>query len=150
VTGEAALDYYRDRNERAWRGLVVLIGIFITLLGALRFWFLATLSAGSLVTALAGAGLFTAATAAFLCLGYRFLRAAETPQAWQARRNACRARRAARYIRMVADRDAKERDRFVDAYLVPVRRLIQRTCPVAEHVAVESAIRDHLCGGGLK
>lgn len=145
--GEAALDFYRDRNERAWRVSAVLVGTFITLLGALRFWFLATITDGGLVTALAGAGLFTAATAAFLCLGYRFLRAAETPQTWRARRRACRARRAARDARVTAERDARERDRFIDAYLVHVRRLIQRTCPVSQHLALESAIRDHLCGG---
>jgi hypothetical protein len=145
--GEAALDFYRDRNERAWRILAVLVATFITLLGTLRFWFLATISDGSMVTAFAGAGLFTAATAAFLCLGYRFLRAAETPQAWRARRNACRARRAARDARATAKRDANERDRFIDAYLVHVRRLIQGNCPVDQHLALESAIRDHLCGG---
>jgi OmpA family len=94
--GEAALDFYRDRDERAWRVVVVIISVFIALLGMLRLWFLATISDGSLVTALAGAGLFTAATAAFLCLGYRFLRAAETPATWRARRRACRARRVAK------------------------------------------------------
>lgn len=144
--GEAALDFYRDRNERAWRALVVLIAAFITLLGILRFWFLAAISAGSLITALVGAGLFTAATAAFLCLGYRFLRAAETPQAWRARRRACRARRAATNARGAVERDAKERDRFIDAYMVHVRRLIHRSCPVGQHLALETAIRNHLSG----
>jgi hypothetical protein len=147
--GEAALDFYRDRNERAWRGVAILIATFITLLGILRFWFLATISDGSLVTAAAGAGLFTAATAAFLCLGYRFLRAAETPRTWRARRRACHSRRAATNARVAAERDVQERDRFIDAYLVHVRRLIHRTCPVSQHQALESAIRDHLCGGHL-
>jgi len=144
--GEAALDFYRDRDERAWRTLAVLIAAFITLLGILRFWFLLAISGGSLITALAGAGLFTGATAAFLCLGYRFLRAAETPQAWRARRKACRARRASRIARTAARRDAKERDRFIDAYMVHVRRLIHRSCPVAQHLALETAIREHLSG----
>jgi hypothetical protein len=145
--GEAALDFYRDRDEHAWRMLAVLIAAFITLLGTLRFWFLMAISDGSLVTGLAGAGLFTAATAAFLCLGYRFLRAAETPTAWQARRQACRARRAARGADAMAERDVRERDRYIDAYLVQVRRLIQRSCPAEQHLALESAIRRHLCGG---
>lgn len=147
--GEIALDFYRDRNEYTWRLLAVIIAVFITLLGTLRFWFLATISNGSLVTALAGAGLFTTATAAFLCLGYRILRFAETPTAWRARRRACRANRVARATRVMAERDARERDRFIDAYLVPVRRLIQRTCPFGQHLTLESAIRHHLRGGHI-
>jgi lauroyl/myristoyl acyltransferase len=95
----------------------------------------------------AGAGLFTVATAAFLFLGYRFLRAAETPTAWRARRQARRARRVARGLRAMAERDARERDRFIDAYLIQVRRLLQRACPAEQHLALESAIRRHLCGG---
>ena len=51
------------------------------LLGILRFWFLATIGTDGLVPAATGAALFTAASAGSLCLGYRALRAAETPQA---------------------------------------------------------------------
>ena len=86
------MDFYRDRNLRTWHALAILTGAFVTLLGILRFWFLATIGTGGLVPAVAGAFLFTAATAGFLCLGYRALRAAETPQAWRARREAHKAR----------------------------------------------------------
>jgi len=68
--GEVALDFYRDRNLRVWRTLVALTGIFVTLLGVLRFWFLATVGTDGLVPAVTGAFLFTVATAGFLCLGY--------------------------------------------------------------------------------
>jgi hypothetical protein len=144
--GEVALDFYRDRNERTWHALAVLIGVFVTLLGILRFWFLATIGTGGLVPALAGAGLFTAATAGFLSLGYRALRAAETPQAWRARREARKARQAARAAQAMADRDAKERDRLIDAYLGHVRRVVLKTCPVEQQLAMESAVREHLSG----
>jgi hypothetical protein len=144
--GEIALDHYRDRNVRTWRSLVILIGFFVTLLGTLRFWFLATIGTGGLVPALAGACLFTVATAGFLSLGYRALRAAETPQAWRARRQARRARQAARAAREISDRDAADRDRLIDAYLSHVRRQVQKTCPAGEQLAMESAVRDHLSG----
>jgi hypothetical protein len=142
--GEVALDFYRDRHQRAWRVLAALTGAFVALLGVLRFWFLATVGTGGLVPAIAGAGLFTAATAGFLALGYRALRAAETPQAWRARREARRARQAARDARETADRDARERDRLIDAYLVHVRRQVLKTCPVDRQLALESAVRHHL------
>ncbi len=144
--GEVALDYYRDRSERAWRALAVLIGLFITLLGTLRFWFLAVIGGGGLVPALAGASLFTVATAGFLALGYRALRVAETPQAWRARRRARKAERAAMTARERADRDAVERDRLIDAYLGHVRRLVLKTGLAERQTAVESAVRDHMSG----
>lgn len=143
---EVAMDFYRDRNLRAWRTLAILTGVFVALLGILRFWFLATVGTGGLVPAAAGAGLFTAATAGFLYLGYRALRAAETPQAWRARQEARKAQQAARAARVTADRDERERDRLVDAYLGQVRRLVLRTCPVAEQLRLEAGVRDHLCG----
>ena len=144
--GEVALDFYRDRNLRAWRTLVILTGGFVAVLGILRFWFLATVGTGGLVPAIAGALLFTAATAGFLFLGYRFLRAAETPQAWRARRKARKARQAARNAQASADRDASERDRLIDAYLGHIRRRIFKTCGVEEQLALESAVRNHLSG----
>jgi hypothetical protein len=131
--GEVALDFYRDRNLRAWRILALLTGGFVGLLGILRFWFLATIGTGGLVPAVIGASLFTAATAGFVYLGYRALRAR-------------RARQAARAARATADRDERERDRLVDAYLGQVRRLVSKTCPVDEQLRLESAVRDHLCG----
>jgi len=144
--GEVALDFYRDRNPRAWRGLAVLLGVFITGLGILRFWYLATVGYGGLVPAAAGAFLFTAATGGFVFLGYRALRAAETPQAWRARRRARAAARKAEAARAAANRDAAERDRLIDAYLKEVRRHVLKTCPADEQLALESAVREHLLG----
>ncbi len=144
--GEVALDFYRDRNLRAWRNLAILTGVFVMLLGVLRFWFLATIGTGGLVPAVAGAALFTVATAGFVYLGYRALRAAEAPQAWRTRREARKASQAAKAARATADRDERERDRLIDAYLGHVRRLVLKTCPVDKQLALESAVRDHLCG----
>ncbi len=144
--GEVALDFYRDRNHRAWRALAICIGAFVSLLGSLRFWFLAAIENGGLVPAFTGASLFTVATAGFLALGYRALRAAETPQAWHARRAARAARQAARAAQATADRDARERDRLIDAYLRHVRQVVLRTCAVEQQLAMESAVREHLCG----
>ena len=145
--GEVALDFYRDRQPRAWRAVVTVLALFVTTLGVLRFWYLATIgTVGGLIPAVAGAGLFTAATAGFLFLGYRALRIAETPQAWRARRAALAARRAARAARAAAAWDATERDRLISAYLVQVRRLVLKTCTAERQLAMESAVRDHLLG----
>jgi len=142
--GEFALDFYRDRNLQVWRALAILTGVFVALLGILRFWFLATIGTDGLVPATVGAFLFTAVTAGFLCLGYRALRAAETPQAWRARRAVRKAWQAARAARATADRDAKERDRLIRAYLGHVRKLVLKTYPVDVQLALESAVRSHL------
>jgi hypothetical protein len=142
--GEVALDFYRDRNLRVWRALGTLTAVFVTLLGILRFWFLATIGPDGLVRAITGAFVFTAGTAGFLCLGYRALRAAETPRTWRARREAGKAWQAARAARMTADLDARERDRLILAYLRHVRRLVLKTYPVDVQVALESAVRSHL------
>jgi hypothetical protein len=144
--GEIALDFYRDRNERTWQALAILIGFFVVLLGTLRFWFLATVGVGGLVPAVTGACLFTGATAGFLAVGYRALRMAETRSAWRARREAHKARQAARSARKAAARDAAEVDRLIDAYLGHVRRQVLRTCPLKEQLATESAVREHLSG----
>ena len=90
--------------------------------------------------------MFTAVTAGFLVLGYHALRAAETPQAWHARRRARRAYKAARLARAKADRDEAERDRLLEAYLVHVRRLALKVCPGERQMAVQSAVRQHLLG----
>ena len=142
--GEVALDFYRDRNLRTWRILAFLTSGFVALLGMLRFWFLATVGTTGLVPAVVGGFLFTAATAGFLGLGYRALRAAETPQAWRARRAARKAWQAARAARAVADRDARERERLIAAYLGHVRKLVLKTYPIDIQVALESAVRSHL------
>ena len=62
--GEAALGFCRDRSERAWRALVMVIGLLVILLGGLRLWFLAATGTG-LVPAITGACLFMVATAVF-------------------------------------------------------------------------------------
>lgn len=145
--GEVALDYYRDRQRRAWRAVATMLTLFIAMLGVLRFWFLATIgAAGGLIPALAGAALFTAATAGFVFLGYRALRSAETPHAWRARRTALATRRAVRTARAAAERHVAERDRLICAYVGQVRRLVLRTCAAQQQLAMESAVRDHLLG----
>lgn len=145
--GEVALDYYRDRQPRAWRAVAAVLTLFVTVLGLLRFWYLATIGAAvGLIPAMAGAGLFTAATAGFLFLGYRALRSAEAPQAWRARRTALAARRAARAARAAAERELAERDRLMCAYLGQVRRLILKTCTAEQQLAMESAVREYLLG----
>lgn len=146
AAGEVALDFYRDRNRRAWRALVLIIGFFVALLGTLRFWFLYTVGVGGLVPTLAGALLFTGVTAGFLAVGYRALRIAETPSAWRARSEARRERQAAQALREAARRDAAERDRLIDGYLGHVRRQVQRTCALKQQLATEAAIREHLLG----
>ena len=144
--GEFALDFYRDRSVRAWRVLASILGGFIAVLGLLRFSYLATVGTGGLIPALAGAVLFTAATAGFLFLGYRALRAAETPAAWRARRRAAAAGRVARAAEKAAKRDADERDRLINAYLSQLRRLALKTCPVGQQASVEAAVRAYLRG----
>ena len=74
AVGEMALDYYRDRHQRAWRTVASVLAMFVGALGALRFWFLATVGATGLIPAALGAALFTVVTAGFLFVGYRALR----------------------------------------------------------------------------
>ena len=45
---------------------------------------------------------------------------------------------------MTAERDARERDRRILAYLRYARRLVLKTYPVDVQVALESAVRSHL------
>jgi hypothetical protein len=147
--GEMALDVCRDRNPGLWRPLGIVLGAFVALLGVLRFWFLATVGTGALVPALAGAALFTAATAGFLFLGYRALRAAETVPAWKARLHERSAVRAAGAARAAARRYAAERDRLADAYISQqIRPRLLRALPAGQQVAAERAIRALLSGGG--
>ena len=146
AAGEVGLDVYQDRRRRAWYLLAAFLGGFIFVLGVLRFLYLATVGTNDPVTAAAGAGLFTAATAGFVFLGYRALRAAETPQAWRARRRARAAYRVAQAARESADREAVRRDQLIDAYLMQVRRVALRTCPAEQLLLVEAAARKHLTG----
>ncbi len=90
--------------------------------------------------------LYTAATAGFLSLGYRALRSTETPPAWRARRQARQAQQAAQAAHAMADQDAAERDRLIDAYLGYIRRLALKTGPAEQQPAVDSVVRKHLWG----
>jgi hypothetical protein len=144
--GEVGLDVYQDRHRRSWHALIGFLSAFVLGLGVLRFLYLATVGADDPVTATAGAALFTAATAGFVFLGYRALRAAETPRAWRARRRARAAYRAARAARESADREARHRDRLVDACLKQVRRVALRRCPAGQLAMLEAAARMHLQG----
>ena len=96
--------------------------------------------------AVAGAFLIPAAIAGLVFLGYRALAAAETPQAWRARRAARRAWQAARAARSAAEQDARERDRLISAYLGHVRRLVLMTYPIDVQVTLQSEVRSHLSG----
>jgi hypothetical protein len=101
--------------------------------------------AGSLPSAIARACLFAAAVGS-TSVGYRALRAAETPWAWRARQQARKARQAARTARDAADRNAAERDRLIDAYLGHVRQLALQACPTTRQPSAESVIRERLLG----
>ncbi len=145
AVGEIALDFYRDRHQRAWRTVASILATFVGALGALRFWFLATVGASGLIPAALGAALFTAVTAGFLLVGYRALRLAETPQAFRARLWARTAAQAAQAARADANRNAHDRERLIDAYLIQVRRRALELC-AAEQQFVEKAVRRHLLG----
>jgi hypothetical protein len=144
--GEVALDHYSERSRSAWCLLAAGLAVFVTGLGVLRFLFLDTVGTGGAIAALTGAALFTAATAGFVMIGYRALRAAETFRASRAR---LRARTAAREARAAAARLASavaQRDRLVDAYLSRIRVFLLKTCTSSELPLMEEAIRGHLIG----
>ena len=145
AAGEVALDFYRDRYQRAWRTVVAVLATFVGALGALRFWFLATIGTSGLLPAALGAALFTAVTAGFLFVGYRALRLAETPQAFRARRWARTAVQAAQAARADAERNTHDRERLIDAYLGQVRRWALELCTAGQHL-MERAVRRHLLG----
>ncbi len=144
--GEVALDHYSERSRSAWRLLAGGLAAFVTGLGVLRFLFPDTVGTDGAIAALVGAVLFTAATAGFVLIGYRALRAAETFRAAQAR---LRARTAAREAKVAAARlasAAAQRDRLVDAYLSRIRVSLLKTCTMSELPLMEAAIRLHLIG----
>jgi len=145
--GELALDAYRERRQRtAWRLLAGGLGAFVAMLGILRYSFLITVGTEGYVAALAGATLFTAATASFVVLGYRALRAAETVPAWKARRRKLACDRESRAARERLNMRTAERDRLADAYLSEIRAALLRACPASELPAMEQAVRAHLVG----
>ncbi|MGH3191947.1 MAG: hypothetical protein ACRDPY_24165 [Streptosporangiaceae bacterium] len=145
--GEVSLDYYSDRGGRAWRLLVTGLVAFVTGLGILRFLFLATVSAVGTAAALVGAALFTAATAAFVLIGYRALRAAEKLPAWRARRWSRQADREAGAASHRVSRLLRERNRLMDAYISRIRGDLLGKCSSGQLPQLEAALREHLAGG---
>jgi hypothetical protein len=144
--GELALDYYSERGGTAWRLLVGSLLVFVAGLGVLRFLYLATVATNGIVAALIGAALFTAATAAFLVVGYRVLRSAERFPAWQARRLSVRAEREVAAVSRRVARLLREHDRLVDAYVSRIRVSLIGTCSSGELPLLEAALRSHLAG----
>ena len=144
--GEVALDYLSERSTRAWRSLAGGLLVFVTGLGVLRFLYLATVGGAGTVTALVGAGLFTAATLSFLAIGYRALRAAEKFPAWQARRRARQAEREAGAASRRVARLLREHNRLVDAYVSRIRVGLLGKCSVEQLPELEVALRQHLTG----
>ena len=145
--GEVALDWYRERHRRTqWRLLAGGLGAFVVMLGVLRYSFLTTVGTEGQVAALVGAALFTAATASFVVLGYRALRAAETVPAWKARRRKLACEREARAARERVSRRIAERDRLADAYLSAIRASLLQVCTSSQLLAMEQAVRTHLVG----
>ncbi len=142
--GEWVLDHCRDR--RWWRLLAAGLAAFVTVLGVLRFSYLATVGLDGLLPALGGAALLTVATGAFLVLGYRALRAAESSRAWKARRWAQAAARQAADVREQAAWDMADWDRLADTYLGEIRHWLLEVYPASEQPAAEAAVRAHLLG----
>jgi hypothetical protein len=146
AAGELALDHYRDTHRALWRWIAGILGAFIGLLGVLRFVFLTTVGYGGDLAALVAATLFTVATAGFVVAGYRLLRAAETSQAWRARRlrRDCERAAAAARRRLVAC--TARRDRLARAYLSRIRSQLARGYSASELPLMEQALMAHLTG----
>ena len=147
--GEIALDYCSERSRRAWRLLVASLLVFVTGLGVLRFIYLATVGGNGPVAALVGATLFTAATAGFLVIGYRALRAAEKFPAWQARKRSRQAERKVAAASHGVSRRLRDRDRLVDAYVSRIRAGLLAKCSPGRLPQLEAALREHLTGRDL-
>jgi hypothetical protein len=148
-TGEVALDHYSEHSHRVWQLLVGGLLLFVAGLGVLRFLYLATVGGNGPIAALVGAALFTGATAGFLVIGYRALRAAEMPPAWRARK---RSRQADRQVSAASQRVARlvrERDRLVDAYVSRIRVGLLEQCESGELPQLVAAVRRHLTGRDL-
>jgi hypothetical protein len=145
--GEVSLDYYSERGGHTWRRLVTGLVAFVSGLGVLRFLYLATVSAVGAIGALVGAALFTAATAGFLVIGYRALRAAERFPAWQARRWSRKADREAGAASHRLARLLRERNRLMDAYISRIRGNLLGKCSSGQLPQLEAALREHLTGG---
>jgi hypothetical protein len=144
--GEVALDYYSDRNPKAWRLVLAGLSGFIGGLGVLRFLYLATVGAVDVGAAAVGAVLFTVTTAGFVVIGYRALRAAETFAAWRARRQALRTAREAKVAGDRLARSVADRNRLIDAYLSLIRVSLLDRCTLDQLPRMEAVLRLHLCG----
>lgn len=142
--GEWSLDHCHD--VRFWRWIVAGLSLFVILLGALRLSYLVLTEPGGPVPALAGAAIFTIATAAFLVLGYRALRAAETSQAWRARRQARAAIRRQLAACAKADADTDLCERLAANYLAEVRHWLLGSLPATQHAEAEAVLWAHLKG----
>lgn len=147
VGADVSLDYYSERGGRTWRLLMVGLVAFVTGLGILRFMYLATVSAVGAAAALVGAVLFTTATAGFLVIGYRALRAAEKLPAWMARKRSQRAAREVAAASHRMSRHLRERNRLVDAYISRIRGELLDKCSSGQLPQLEAALREHLTGG---
>jgi hypothetical protein len=145
-SAEVALDYYSDRNRRTWRMALAGLSAFIAGLGVLRFDYLVTVGTTGSGAAVVGAVLFTTATAGFVVIGYRALRAAETVPAWKARRHARRVTRAAEAARERLAAQVAERNRLVDAYVSRIRATLLDACTLDQLPQLEAILRLHLCG----
>ncbi len=143
--GEILLDIYCDRSARIWRVICLALCGFVAGLGVLRYSYLFVTGNG-LLAALIGATLFTAITGAFLLAGYRALRAAETADAWRARRESRKASRQAEAAHEDADRDMADFERLADTYIAEARHLLLDAFSTSEQPAAEAALRAHLLG----
>jgi hypothetical protein len=145
--GEISLDHYSEHGGRAWQLLVTGLGAFVTGLGVLRFLYLNTVSSVGVAAALVGAALFTTATAGFVLIGYRALRAAEKFPAWQARKWSRQANREVGAASRRVSRRLRERDRLIDAYISLIRGELLGAHSSGELPQMEAALREHLTGG---
>jgi hypothetical protein len=145
AAGEVGLDLYR-RHRVAWRLLAGSLAGFVAMLGALRYWYLFTVTTQAAGPALLGAGLFTVATASFLALGYRALRPAETAATWRARRRVNARERDAGRARAAADRAVAARDQLANAYLSVLRARLLESCTASQLTALQQAVRGQLTG----
>ncbi len=148
-SGELMLDHFSDRHRVVWRWVAVVLGVFIMLLGLLRYSFLATVGAEGLLAALAGASLFSLATAGFVIIGYRALRAAESGKTWRARRLLRSRERAAAAAHGKLARQIAHRDGLASAYLSRIRLRLIEVGTVTPLRQMEQAVRTHLLGGDL-
>jgi hypothetical protein len=141
---EWSLDHYREREN--WHWIAAGVGLYVCGLGVLRFAYLATVGFGGLLPALAGASLFTAATGAFVIIGYRALRAAESVEAWHARRRVRAARRTALAARSAVGWLTADWERLADTYIAQIRHELLAAVPSSQLSAAEAAVRMHLLG----